>query len=161
MILDGATRVTCVPHHTGSRALHEAVVHVPRMVDLTFFADLMSPPGLISLIALVIAAVAFAGYLRGLREARLRGAQVEVLSKAVEQLTRLSVAEYGGINQLGRSLADALNPTGEPDLKAPERRAAYHALGPEPDRALEEFEVVMGRAGQVLGWRYVPGIREP
>lgn len=129
------------------------------MVDLTFFAALMSPSGLISLIALVIAAVAFAGYLSGVRESRFRKKQVEILSQSIEQLTRLAVLEYSGVTQLGRSLASALNPTGEPDLLSPEAKAAYQALGPEPDRVLEEAETVLSQTGRTFGWRYIPGAR--
>jgi len=130
------------------------------MVDLTFFEALMTPTGLVSLIALVIAAVAFAGYLTGRREANFRKRELELVSRSLEQLTRLSVLEYSGITQLSRSLASALNPTGQSDLQAPEARAAYHALGPEPDRILEEAELVLSQAGKTFGWRYVPGFRE-
>ena len=129
------------------------------MVDTTFFAALLTPPGLLSLIALVIAAVAFYGYLKGVREAGLRKRQVEFLSEAVEALAKLSVLEYGGINRLGRSLASALDPTGEQTLQNPEAKAAYQVLGPEPDRFLEEAEAVLGRASDFLGWRYAPGAR--
>ncbi len=132
----------------------------PAMVDLTFFEALMSPSGLVSLIALVIAAVAFSGYLKGLRDVRFVKRQFELTSRSLEQLTRLAVLEYGGINRLGRSLASALNPTGEPDAQSSEAKAAYHALGPEPDRVLEEAELVLSQAGKALGWRYVPGFRE-
>lgn len=130
------------------------------MVDLSFFGALLSPSGLVSMIALIIAAVAFAGYLTGLREARFQKRQLELVSRSLEQLTRLAVLEYGGITQLGRSLASALNPTGQSDLQSPEARAAYHALGPEPDRILEEAELVLSQAGKSFGWRYVPGFRE-
>ena len=130
------------------------------MVDLSFFEALASPSGLVSLIAIVIAAVAFAGYLRGLREARFLKRELDLVSRSLEQLTRLAVLEYGGINRLGRSLASALNPTGQSDLQSPEAKAAYHALGPEPDRILEEAELVLSQAGKTLGWRYVPGSRE-
>ena len=130
------------------------------MVDLSFFEALASPSGLVSLIAIVIAAVAFAGYLRGLREARFLKRELDLVSRSLEQLTRLAVLEYGGINRLGRSLASALNPTGQSDLQSPEAKAAYHALGPEPDRILEEAELVLSQAGKTLGWRYVPGFRE-
>ena len=130
------------------------------MVDLSFFEALASPSGLVSLIAIVIAAVAFAGYLRGLREARFLKRELDLVSRSLEQLTRLAVLEYGGINRLGRSLASALNPTGQSDLQSPEAKAAYHALGPEPDRILEEAELVLSQAGKSLGWRYVPGFRE-
>lgn len=130
------------------------------MVDLSFFAALVSPSGLVSLIALVIAAVAFAGYLTGRRETNLRRKQVELLALSLEQLTRLSVLEYSGVTNLGKSLASALNPTGESDMQSPEAKAAYHALGPEPDRILEEAETVLAQAGRVFGWRYVPGYRE-
>lgn len=134
--------------------------HVPRMVDLSFFEALMSPSGLVSLIALVIAAVAFAGYLKGRRAASLRAREIQTLSRAIEQLTRLSVLEYGGISRLGRSLASALNPTGGSEMQSPEAKAAYHALGPEPERILEEAELVLSQAGKSMGWRYVPGFRE-
>ncbi len=130
------------------------------MVDLSFFEALMSPSGLVSLIALVIAAVAFAGYLKGRSEASLRAREIQTLSRALEQLTRLSVLEYGGISRLGKSLATALNPTGESAMQSPEAKAAYHALGPEPDRILEEAELVLSQAGKSMGWRYVPGFRE-
>ena len=130
------------------------------MVDLSFFTALMSPSGLVSLIALVIAGVAFAGYLTGRREANLRRRELELLSRSLEQLTRLSVLEYGGITRLGRSLASALNPTGEVASQSPEAKAAYQVLGPEPDRVLEEAELVLSHAGKSLGWRYVPGFRE-
>ncbi len=130
------------------------------MVDLTFFAALVSPPGLVSLIALVIAAVSFAGYLGGVRESNFRKKQVQLLSQSVEQLTRLAVLEYTGITQLSRSLATALNPTGESDMLSPEAKAAYHALGPEPDRILEEAETVLSQAGKSFGWRYLPGFRD-
>jgi hypothetical protein len=130
------------------------------MVDLSFFSALVSPAGLVSLIALVIAAVAFAGYLTGRRDASLRRKQVEVLSLALEQLTRLAVLEYSGVTNLGKSLASALNPTGQSDLQSPEAKAAYHALGPEPDRILQEAELVLSQTGRTLGWRYVPGFRE-
>lgn len=129
------------------------------MVDTSFFAALVTPSGLVSLIALVIAAVAFAGYLTGLREASLRKRELAVLSQAVEQLSRISVLEFGGIERLARSLADALNPTGEPTLQSPEAKAAYQVLGPEPDRFLEEVEAVLSRASTSLGWRYSPGSR--
>jgi hypothetical protein len=130
------------------------------MVDLTFVSALFSPEGLVSLIAIVIAAVAFAGYLGGKRQASLHRRQIEVLSKSIEQLTRLAVLEYSGITQLGRSLASALNPTGEPDMLSPEARTARQALGPEPDRILEEAETVLSNAGRTLGWKYLPGFRE-
>ena len=129
------------------------------MVDLSFFAALVSPPGLISLIALVVAAVAFAGYLRSATEASLRRRQLQILSESIEQLTRLVVLEYSGITQLGRSLASALNPTGESDLQSPEARAACHPMGPEPDRILEEAEAVLAQAGKSFSWKYVPGYR--
>jgi hypothetical protein len=129
------------------------------MVDLSFFAALVSPAGLVSLIALVIAAVAFAGYLTSHRDANLRRKQVELLALSLEQLTRLSVLEYSGVTNLGKSLASALNPTGEPNMLSPEAKAAYHALGPEPDRILEEAELVLSQAGRAFGWRYVPGFR--
>ncbi len=129
------------------------------MVDLSFFGALLTPPGLLSLIALVIAAVAFSGYLTGLREANLRKRQIEVLSQALEQLSRLSVLEFGGIERLSRSLASALNPTGEPTLQSPEAKAAYQVLGPEPDRFLEDVEKVLSHASTSLGWRYAPGSR--
>lgn len=131
------------------------------MVDLSFFEALVSPAGLVSLIALVIAAVSFAGYLAGRREASLHHRQIELLSRAIEQLTRLGVLEYSGITNLGRSLASALNPTGESDLRSPEARAAYQALGPEPDRVLQEAELVLSKTGKTFGWRYIPGPREP
>jgi len=130
------------------------------MVDLSFFEGLMSPAGLISLIAIVIAAVSFTGYLKGLRETRFVKRELDLVSRSLEQLTRLAVLEYSGINRIGRSLASALNPTGEPDTMSPEAKAAYHALGPEPDRILEEAELVLSQAGKSLGWRYVPGFRE-
>ncbi len=130
------------------------------MVDLSFFEALVSPSGLVSLIALVIAAVAFAGYLGGRREASLHRRQIELLSQSIEQLTRLAVLEYTGVTQLSRSLASALNPTGESDLRSPEARAAYQALGPEPDRVFQEAESVLTQAGRTFGWRYVPGFRE-
>lgn len=131
----------------------------PAMVDLGFFSALVTPSGLVSLIALVIAAVAFAGYLTGVRDAKLRRKQIELLSRSLEQITRLSVLEYSGVTNLGKSLASALNPTGEPDMLSPEAKAAYHALGPEPDRILEEAETVLSQAGKVFGWRYLPGYR--
>ena len=127
------------------------------MVDVSFLSALVTPPGLLSLIALVIAAVAFSGYLKGFREASLRKREVAVLSQALEQLARLSVLEFGGIQRLSRSLADALNPTGEATLQSPEAKAAYQVLGPEPDRFLEEVEVILSRASDSLGWRYTPG----
>ncbi len=130
------------------------------MVDLSFFEGLLSPAGLVSLIAIVIAAVAFAGYLKGLREARFVKRELELVSRSLEQLTRLAVLEYSGIRRLGKSLASALNPTGESDMQSPEAKAAYQALGPEPDRILEEAELVLSQAGKSLGWRYVPGFRE-
>ncbi len=130
------------------------------MVDLSFFEALMSPSGLVSLIAIVIAAVAFAGYLKGRLDTSLRAREVQTLSRALEQLTRLSVLQYGGISRLGKSLASALNPTGESTMQSPEAKAAYHALGPEPDRVLEEAELVLSQAGKTMGWRYVPGFRE-
>ncbi len=130
------------------------------MVDLTFFQALFSPTGLVSLIALVIAAVSFAGYLAGKRHASLQRRQIDVLSRSLEQLTRLAVLEYTGITQLGRSLASALNPTGEPDMLSPEAKAAYQALGPEPDRILEEAEAVLAQAGRAFSWKYIPGYRE-
>jgi hypothetical protein len=129
------------------------------MVDLTFFEALMSPSGLVSLIAIVIAAVAFAGYLRGLRQARILRRQIDVLSRSAEQLSHLVILEYGGVTRLGKSLASALNPTGQSDMLSPEAKAAYHALGPEPDRVLQEAELVLGQAAKALGWRYVPGFR--
>ena len=130
------------------------------MVDLSFFSALVTPAGLVSLIALVIAAVAFAGYLTGVRDARLRRKQVELLSRALEQLSRLTVLEYTGVTNLGKSLASALNPTGEPELLSPEAKAAYQALGPEPDRVLEEAQTVLSQAGKVFSWKYVPGYRQ-
>lgn len=130
------------------------------MVDLTFFQALMSPSGLVSLIALVIAAVGFAGFLKGRAEASLRARQVESLSRCIEQLTRLAVLEYGGISRLGKSLSSALNPTGDPTAQSPESKAAFHALGPEPDRILEEAELVLSQTGKSMGWRYLPGFRE-
>lgn len=130
------------------------------MVDTTFFQALFSPTGLVSLIALVIAAVSFAGYLGGKRQASLHRRQIELLSRSLEQLTRLTVLEYAGITQLGRSLASALNPTGEPDMLSPEARAAYQALGPEPDRILEEAEAVLSQTGRTFSWKYIPGYRE-
>ncbi len=129
------------------------------MVDLSFFTALASPSGLVSLIALVIAAAAFAGYLTARRDVNLRRKQVDLLSRSLEQLTRLAVLEYSGVTNLGKSLASALNPTGEPDMLSPEAKAAYHALGPEPDRILEEAEAVLSQAGKTFGWRYVPGFR--
>jgi hypothetical protein len=131
------------------------------MVDLSFFEALMSPSGLVSLIAIVIAAVAFAGYLRGLRQAPILRREIDVLSRSAEQLTRLVILEYGGVMRLGKSLASALNPTGQSDMLSPEAKAAYHALGPEPDRILQEAELVLGQAAKALGWRYVPGFRGP
>ncbi len=130
------------------------------MVDVSFFTALFSPEGLVSLIALVIAAAAFAGYLGARRQTGLQRRQVEVLSQSIEQLARLSVLEYSGITQLGRSLASALNPTGESDMLSPEAKAAYHALGPEPDRILEEVEATLANAGRTFGWKYIPGFRE-
>lgn len=130
------------------------------MVDLSFFTALVSPPGLVSLIALIVAAVAFAGYLTGRRDAALRRKQVDLLSMSLEQLTRLSVLEYSGVTNLGKSLASALNPTGESDMLSPEAKAAYQALGPEPDRVLQEAETVLAQTGKAFGWRYVPGYRE-
>lgn len=130
------------------------------MVDTSFFTALFSPEGLIALIALIIAAVAFAGYLTVKRQASLYKRQVDLLSESIEQLTRLSVLEYTGITQLGRSLASALNTSGEPDMLSPEAKAAIHALGPEPDRILEEAETVLGSAGRAFGWKYVPGARD-
>ena len=130
------------------------------MVDLSFFTALVSPPGLVSLIALIVAAVAFAGYLTGRRDAALRRKQVDLLSMSLEQLTRLSVHEYGGDTNQGKSLASALNPTGESDMLSPEAKAAYQALGPEPDRVLQEAETVLAQTGKAFGWRYVPGYRE-
>jgi hypothetical protein len=130
------------------------------MVDLSFFSALVTPAGLVSLIALVVAAVAFAGYLTGVRDARLRRKQIELLSRALEQLTRLSILEYTGVTNLGKSLASALNPTGEPELLSPEARAAYHALGPEPDRILEEAQIVLAQAAKGFSWKYTPGYRE-
>jgi len=130
------------------------------MVDLSFFSALVTPSGLVSLIAIVIAAVAFAGYLTGLRDARLRRKQIDLLSRSLEQLSRLAVLEYTGVTNLGKSLASALNPTGEPELLSPEARAAYHALGPEPDRILEEVQIVLSQAGRAFSWKYVPGYRE-
>lgn len=130
------------------------------MVDLSFFTALFSPEGLVSLIALVIAAVAFTGYLAGKRLASLQRRQIETLSRSLEQLTRLVVLEYSGITQLGRSLATALNPTGESDMLSPEAKAAIHALGPEPDRILEEVETTLSNAGRTLGWKYLPGFQE-
>ncbi len=129
------------------------------MVDLSFFSALVSPPGLVSLIALVVAAVAFAGYLTGRRETKLQRKQVELLSRALEQITRLSVLEYSGVTNLSKSLARALNPTGQSEMQSPESKAAYQALGPEPDRVLEEAELVLSQAGKAFGWRYVPGYR--
>ncbi len=129
------------------------------MVDLSFFEALMSPAGLVSLIALVIAAVGFAGYLTARRESNLRRKQIELLSRGLEQLTRLSVLNYTGVTNLGRSLASALNPTGEPELLSPEAKAAYQALGPEPDRILEEAELVLSQAAKTFSWKYVPGYR--
>ena len=104
--------------------------------------------------------IALAGYLKGLRETRFVKRELELVSRSLEQLTRLAVLEYGGINRLGRSLASALNPTGESDMQSPEAKAAYQALGPESDRILEEAELVLSQAGKTLGWRYVPGFRE-
>ncbi len=129
------------------------------MVDLTFFQALMSPTGLIALIALVIAAVSFAGYLTARRETNLRRKQIELLGRGLEQLTRLSVLNYSGVTNLGRSLASALNPTGEPELLSPEAKAAYQALGPEPDRILEEAELVLSQAAKTFAWKYTPGYR--
>lgn len=129
------------------------------MVDLSFFGALLTPPGLVSLIALIVAAVAFSGYLTGLREASLRRRQLELLSRSIEQLARLTALEYTGITNLGRSLASALNPTGEAELQSPEARAAYQALGLEPDRVFEEAETVLVQAAKAMGWRYVPGSR--
>ncbi len=129
------------------------------MVDLSFFSALVSPPGLVSLIALVVAAVAFAGYLTGRRETKLQRKQVELLSRALEQITRLSVLEYSGVTNLSKSLARALNPTGQSEMQSPESKAAYQALGPEPDRVLEEAEIVLSQAGKAFGWRYIPGYR--
>lgn len=129
------------------------------MADLSFFSALVAPAGLVSLIALVIAAAAFAGYLTGVRDARVRRRQIELLSRSLEQVTRLAVLEYSGITNLGKSLASALNPTGEPELLSPAARAAYHALGPEPDRVLEEAQTVLSQTGKVFGWKYVPGYR--
>lgn len=68
--------------------------------------------------------------------------------------------EYGGVTNLGRSLAGALNPTGPSDLLSPGSRAAYRALGPELDRVLEEAELVLSQAGKSFGWRYRPGHRD-
>ncbi len=130
------------------------------MVDLSFFAALVSPSGLVSLIALVIAAVAFAGYLASRREIRLQSRELELVGRALEQLTKLSVLEYSGVTNLGKSLASALNPTGQSDLQSPEAKAAYHALGPEPDRIRAEAELVLSQAGRTFGGKYVPGYRE-
>lgn len=132
----------------------------PRMVDLSFFTSLFSPEGLVALIALVVAAVAFAGYLGGKRQTNLQQRQIETLSRSLEQLSRLAVLEYSGITQLSRSLASALNPTGEPDMQSPEAKAAMKALGPEPDRILEEVEATLSSAGRSLGWKYLPGFKE-
>ncbi len=130
------------------------------MVDLSFFEALVSPSGLVSLIALVIAAIAFSGYLKGVRDVRFMKRQLELTSRCLEQLARLAVLEYGGISRLGKTVASALNPTGTSDMQVPEAKAAYHALGPEPDRILEEAELVLSQAGKSLGWRYIPGFRE-
>jgi len=43
---------------------------------------------------------------------------------------------------------------------ATEAKAAYHVLGPEPARLLEEAELVLSQAGKSMGWRFAPGSRE-
>ncbi len=130
------------------------------MADIASLFDLTNPATVLAWAAIVLAAIAIGGFLRDRREFNFRKRQVDLLSRSIEQLARLAVLEYSGITNLGRSLASALNPTGESDLQSPEARAAYHALGPEPDRILEEVELVLSQAGRSLGWKYVPGFRE-
>ena len=107
---------------------------------------------------------ALRGLLRGLPRGTAPGhpgaTQVEVLSRSMEQLTRLSVLEYSGVTNLGNSLARALNPTGKSDVASAEAKAAYHALGPEPDRILDEAQLILSQAGKAFGWRHIPGYRE-
>ncbi len=130
------------------------------MVDLTSFVDFTNPSTVLAWAALVLAAVSLAAFLRGRRAMNRQVRELHVVSQSLEQLTRLAVLEYTGITQLGRSLASALNPTGESDMRSPEAKAAAHALGPEPDRILEEAEAVLSHAGKTFGWRYLPGFRE-
>ncbi|HYM40247.1 MAG TPA: hypothetical protein VEY12_08925 [Thermoplasmata archaeon] len=130
------------------------------MADLSSIVDFTNAATVLAWAAIVLAAIAVGMQLQARRETNFRKRELELLSRCIEQLTRLSVLEYSGITNLGRSLASALNPTGEPDVQSPEARAAYHALGPEPDRILEEVELVLSQAGKSLGWKYVPGFRE-
>lgn len=129
------------------------------MVDLASLVDFSNASTVLAWAAIVLAAVAIAINLRYQREAKFRARQLELLSRSIEQLTRLAVLEYSGITNLGKSLASALNPTGESDMRSPAAKAAYQALGPEPDRVLEEAEIVLGQAGRAMGWKYVPGSR--
>ncbi len=130
------------------------------MADIASLVDFTNAATVLAWAVIVLAAAAIGGFLRDRRELAFRKRELEVVSRSLEQLTRLAVLEYSGITNLGRSLASALNPTGESDLQSPEARAAYHALGPEPDRILEEAELVLSQAGKSLGWKYVPGFRE-
>ncbi len=130
------------------------------MVDVSNFADLTNPSTLLPIIAIIVAAVAFGGYMAGRRAASLRKRELMLLSRAVEQLARLSDIEYRAIVRLGRSLASALSPMGESPMQSPEAKAAYLALGPEPERVLEEAELVLGQVAKTMSWRYVPGFRK-
>ncbi len=132
----------------------------PGMVDLSSFVDFTNASTVLAWAAIVLAAVSLASFLRARRLVNLQKRELTVLSQSIEQLSRLAVLEYSGITQLGRSLASALNPTGEADMLSPEAKAAVHALGPEPGRILEEAEAVLSHAGKTLGWRYLPGFRE-
>lgn len=130
------------------------------MADLSSIVDFTNAATVLAWAAIILAAIAVGMQLQGQRERSFRKRELEMVSRCIEQLTRLSMLEYSGITNLGRSLASALNPTGESDIQSPEARAAYHALGPEPDRILQEVELVLSQAGKSLGWKYIPGFRE-
>jgi hypothetical protein len=130
------------------------------MADASTFADFTNPATIVLFIAIILSIVAFAGYFAGRRAASMRKRELILLSRAVEQLARLTDIEYRAIVRLGRSLASALSPMGESPMQSPEAKAAYLALGPEPERVLEEAELVLSQVAKTMSWRYVPGFRK-
>ena len=129
------------------------------MADASTLFDLTNPSTFLLWIAIVLSVIGFGGYFAGRRALAFRKKEIGQLSLAVEQLTRLSVLEYRGIVQLSHSLASALNPTGDNLMTSPEAKAAYQALGQEPERIMEEAQVVLSQVAKTLGWRHAPGFQ--
>lgn len=130
------------------------------MVDMSSLTDLTNPTTVLLYVAIILAVIGFAGFLLGRQAASLRKRELMLLSRGLEQVARLTDIEYRGIVRLGRSLASALSPMGESPMQSPEAKAAYLALGPEPERVLEEAELVLGQVAKTMSWRYVPGFRK-